>query len=187
MITNHFRAPFIYITLQNRLVMSLTEAELQFWSKFYKAHWEKVGREGSHEPPPSSLFSDQSCNPTGLLTPSREDHGAARPTRREGKPMGSSSRSTRAVDNSAEEFRQWLANIPKPAPDVFPRLNTLDAYIYWNDGLEYDWDRRSSRSEIRKQAYLFALDYSVVGKGEPVVAVLGDDSAPEGEPPRWSE
>ena len=159
--------------------MSLSPEELAYWDRFYEAHFDRVGREGSYEPPPSdAASSDRSCTPTGLLTPSRDDHGQARPTRIESKNQSRSVRIQPALDNSVEEFKQWLASIPKPAPDVFRRLGKSNTYVYWSEGLGYDWKRRSSRSKRWKQPYLFALDFSGDSAGEPAIAVLGGDIAP---------
>lgn len=157
----------------------VSEEQLEAYGRFYRAHFDRVGREGSYEPPPSDISSDAPCTPTGLLTPSREDHGIARPTRveptREPRPV----KVAPLHFSQNPEFRRWLAVLPLLAPDVFPRLDSPDEYIHSNPGIEYDWDARSSRSKIWKEPYLFALNTA----GEVTIASLGEDSRPSSMSP----
>lgn len=162
--------------------MPVSEEQLEAYARFYVAHLDRVGREGSYEPPPSDISSDAPCTPTGLLTPSREDHGIARPTRAEPIRERRPAKIAAVEDTSVEHFRRWLAALPKPPPEFFPRLDITDNYIFMNPGMEFDWDARSSRSKIWKEPYLFALNAA----GEATISSLGDDSrpasmSPEGE------
>ena len=164
--------------------MVLTKEDLAAHRRFFKAHFDKVGRGGSYEPPPSDISStdsDRPCTPSGLLTPSRETHGTARPTRvkkRQPRPV----RPEPVEDTSVEQFRQWLAALPPSPPEFFPRLDTSNEYVFLTPGMEYDWDARSSRSKMRKEPYLFALNAAK----EATIASLGDDSPPlERSQPGW--
>jgi len=163
--------------------MPVSEKQLEAYSRFYKAHFDRVGREGSYEPPPSDISSSRPCTPPGLLTPSREDHGIARYTRietiREPRPV----KLMPLHYTQDPEFRQWLAVLPRLAPDFFPRLGSPDEYIDSNPGIEYDWDSRTLRSKAPKQPYLFALD----GGGDAAIAFLGDDSRPASMSPEGTE
>jgi len=162
--------------------MPISEEQLETYARFFKAHFDRVGREGSYEPPPSDISSNAPCTPTGLLTPSREDHGVARPTRAEPKRESRPVKIATTEDTSVEQFRQWLAALPRSPPEFFPRLDAADDYIFMNPGMEFDWHARSSRSKVWKEPYLFALNAA----GEATIASLGEDSrptsiSPEGE------
>ena len=177
--------------------MSLSEELLDAWGSYYNASFDHAGREASYEPPPSE-YDSRPCTPSGLLTPSHEDHGAARPTRIERRPETPPVKPTAKSSPESEEARLQtlrlcrglLAALP---PDFFPRLHTRDTYINTNPGIEYDWEFRSLRSKSWKQPYLFALDYAADRAGEAAVAVEGDGSPPsemlsrsEGSTPRFT-
>jgi len=178
------RLPHHYFALRgNRNTMPISEEQLDAYSRFYKAHFDRVGREGSYEPPPSDISSSRSCTPTGLLTPSREDRGIARPTRIK---LLQGPRPTRPAPlryTQDPEFRQWLAVLPRLAPDFFPRLGSPDEYIDSNPGIEYDWDARTLRSKVSKQPYLFAMDKG----GDAAIAFFGDDSPPASMSPEGTD
>ena len=170
----HANPPLDHRTCECRSRMALSAEELEAWSRHFKAHFDRVSREGSYEPPPSGISSDRPCTPTGLLTPSREDHGAARPTRVEPvrkKPIANTSSSP---DTSVAEFLHWLSGIPKLPPEILPSLNCSETFLPMTPGMQYDLEGRSLRSETRKSPYLFALNSA----GEVAVAFLGDDNPP---------
>ena len=162
--------------------MSLSEELLDAWGSCYNAYFDNAAREGSYEPPPSE-YDSRPCTPSGLLTPSHDDHGAARPTRIERRPESPPAKPTANTSLETEEARlhtlrlcrRLLATLP---PDFFPRLHARDTYINTNPGIEHDWEFRSLRSKSWKQPYLFALDYAAARAGEAAVAVEGDDSSP---------
>lgn len=163
--------------------MSLSPEQLAAWDSFFSGHFDKIGHEGSYDPPPSDISSDANDIPTGLLTPSREDHGAAIPTRigpqlqqrhRRRRRRDRQIRGKPQPDQSVDQFRQWMRGQPGSSPDYFSRLGMQNSYIWSTPRIEHDWEDRSLRSK-RWKPHLFALDYTTRRAGEVAIAVLGDD------------
>ena len=145
--------------------MPVSEKQLDAWGRFSDAHFDKVGREGSYEPPPSDISSNTPCIRSGLLTPPRR-HRVRRP-----RPA----RDPRPPDNSVAEFVAWLKTVPKPPPEFLPSLDQSSVqYINLTPGMEHDLGGRTLRSKSRKQPYLFALNTY----GEMAIASAGDDTSP---------
>jgi hypothetical protein len=167
--------------------MALTEEELAAYGRSFKEFFDRVGRTGIFDLPSDiSSDSDGACTPTGLLTPSREDHGMARFTKlelvRERRPP----RPTAAEEAEAAEnqrlamVRKVTAEMALHAPDYFTNLDRPGEWIIENHGIRYDWKNRTLRSKKEKEPYLFAMDDEA---GLVAITSVGHDFWPEDDKP----
>jgi hypothetical protein len=164
--------------------MALTEEQLQAYSRLYKAHFDKVGREGSYEPPDTSSDAEEACTRSGLLTPGPEHRHIARPRPRrciakEGAERRARERAQQRENERLKGLRLIRAEMAMAAPEVFVSPQCPGEYFMDDAGIKWDWECRTLRSANMKRPYLFAMDFGGDLVTNVAITSFGQDFWPQ--------